>query len=249
MLWYYKHYHDTGFGKVSTAAVRNFRCPIKTLMQGDASPKRQHTQDAQPESTPPPPLADTMDVQAHMAHSDAEDNVCACCADQPAKDVQFTATEPWTTLRGSASEPPAIDRQKNMKRKNCNHHKPDHSSLADHGVVNGCRPLAQGERTTGASAQPPAPGEQDPGEQAQGEQAPTWTTMPARYIVTYHKAAGILKRAVELHDEWHIDWGIMGQKTLGLNGEAYSIVVLDVGSNLGAVINTCTREDPWQHFL
>ena len=40
----------------------------------------------------------------------------------------------------------------------------------------------------------------------------------------------------------------MGQETLGMNGEAYSLVVLDVGSDLGAVINTRTREDPWQHL-
>jgi hypothetical protein len=44
--------------------------------------------------------------------------------------------------------------------------------------------------------------------------------------------------------QWHIDWAIMGQQTLGMNGEAYSLVVLDVGSDLGAVINTRTREDP-----
>ena len=43
------------------------------------------------------------------------------------------------------------------------------------------------------------------------------------------------------HDEWHIDWAIMGQQTLGLNGEADALVVLDIGSNLGAVINTCTH--------
>ena len=73
--------------------------------------------------------------------------------------------------------------------------------------------------------------------------------MPARYSATYRKAAGIIKRAVAPRDEWHIDWSIIGQKTLGLNSEAYAIVVLDVGSNLGAVINTRTREDPWQHFL
>jgi hypothetical protein len=46
----------------------------------------------------------------------------------------------------------------------------------------------------------------------------------------------------------HIDWAIMGQKTLGLNGEAYALVVLVIGSNLGVVINTRTREDPWQHL-
>jgi hypothetical protein len=72
--------------------------------------------------------------------------------------------------------------------------------------------------------------------------------MPARYSATYSKAAGILKRAEASRNEWHIAWAIMGQKTLGLNGEAYAIVVLDVGSNLGAVINTRTREDPWQHL-
>ena len=99
MIRYYKHYHGTGFGKASTAAVGNFRCPIKTLMQGDANPKRQRTQDAQTEWTPPPPQADTTDVHAHVAHSDAEDDVCACCADQLSKYVQFTATEPWPTLR------------------------------------------------------------------------------------------------------------------------------------------------------
>ncbi len=233
MLRYYKHYHGTGFGKASTAAVRNFRCPIKALMQGDANPKSRRTQDAQTESTHPPPPADTTDVHAHAAHSDAEDDVCACCADQPAKGVQFTATEPWPTLRGSASE--LFIR---MKRQS---------------GANGGRPLAQGERTTGASAQPSAPGEQAQGEQAQGEQAqgeqaPTWTAMPARCSTTYRKAAGILKRAVAPRDEWHIDWSIIGQKTLGLNSEAYAIVVLDVGSNLGAVINTRTREDPWQNL-
>jgi hypothetical protein len=40
----------------------------------------------------------------------------------------------------------------------------------------------------------------------------------------------------------------MGQQTLGMNGEAYSLVVLDVVSDLEAVINTRTREDPWQHL-
>ena len=66
MLRYYKHYHGTGFGKASTAAVRNFRCPIKELMQGDANPKRQCTQDAQTESTPPPPQAQRMYLR--MSH-------------------------------------------------------------------------------------------------------------------------------------------------------------------------------------
>jgi hypothetical protein len=82
MLRYYKHYHGTGFGKASTAAVRNFRCPIKALMQDDANPKRRRTQD---------------------------------------------------TLRGSASELPALEFRKGLKRKNCNRRKPDRNRLADHG--------------------------------------------------------------------------------------------------------------------
>ena len=51
MLRYQKHYHGTGFGKASMAEVRNFRCPIKVLMQGDANLKRRRTHDAQTEST------------------------------------------------------------------------------------------------------------------------------------------------------------------------------------------------------
>jgi hypothetical protein len=70
--------------------------------------------------------------------------------------------------------------------------------------------------------------------------------MPACYSTTYCEKAGILKRDRAPHDEWHIDWAVMGQGTLGLNGEAYVLAVLDVGSGLGAVINTKTREDPWQ---
>jgi hypothetical protein len=50
------------------------------------------------------------------------------------------------------------------------------------------------------------------------------------------------------YDQWHIDWVIMEQQTFGMNCEAYSLVVLDVGSDLGTVINTRTREDPWQHL-
>ena len=88
--------------------------------------------------------------------------------------------------------------------------------------ANGGRPLTQGDRTRGVSAQPSAQGEQAQGEQAQGGQAqgdqapkaPTWTTMPARYIDTYRKEAGILKRAVAPRDEWHIDWAFMGKRRL-----------------------------------
>jgi hypothetical protein len=151
MLRYYKHYHSTGFGKASTAAVRNFRCPIKTFMQGDANPKRRRTQDPQTESTPQTPPADTTDVHAHAAHSDAEDDVCACCADQLSKCVQFTATEPWPTLRGSASEPPVLECRKGLTRTNSIRRRKPDRSLADHhgqtpdDCVNGGRPLAQGK--------------------------------------------------------------------------------------------------------
>jgi len=69
--------------------------------------------------------------------------------------------------------------------------------------------------------------------------------MPTRYSTAYREKAGILKHDRAPHDEWHIDWAVMGQMTLGMNGEAYALV-LDVGSGLGAVINTKTREDPWQ---
>ena len=72
--------------------------------------------------------------------------------------------------------------------------------------------------------------------------------MPARYSAAFRKATGIIKRTVAPHDEGHIDWAIMGQQTLGLNGEAYALVLLDIGSDIGAVINTRTREDPWQHW-
>ncbi len=55
--------------------------------------------------------------------------------------------------------------------------------------------------------------------------------MSVRYSEALRKAVGILKHPVAPHDQWHIDWVIMGQQTLGMNGEAYSLVVLDVGSS------------------
>ena len=72
--------------------------------------------------------------------------------------------------------------------------------------------------------------------------------MPAEYSKKFRKAAGILKHIVKPHEERHIDWAIMGQETLGLDGEGYTLAVLDVGSNLGTVINTRTREDPWEEL-
>ena len=58
--------------------------------------------------------------------------------------------------------------------------------------------------------------------------------MHARYSTAYRKRAGILKQGKKPGEEWNIDWAIMGQHTLGLNGEEYALVVLDVGSGLGA---------------
>jgi hypothetical protein len=72
--------------------------------------------------------------------------------------------------------------------------------------------------------------------------------MPDRYRAVFRKAGGILKRAVTPRDEWHIDWLVMGQKTFRLNGKAHALVVLDIGSNIRASINTRTREDIWQHL-
>ena len=105
------------------------------------------------------------------------------------------------------------------------------------------RHVAKGERTATASAKPPTQGEPAQGEPAQGEHvqrenASTRSAMPARYSKVFRKAAGILKHPVAPHDQWHINWSIMGQQTLGMNCEAYSLVLLDVGSGLGAVINT-----------
>ena len=36
--------------------------------------------------------------------------------------------------------------------------------------------------------------------------------MPARYSTVYRKKAGILKQDRAPHDEWHIDWEVMGQR-------------------------------------
>ena len=227
MLRYYDYYKGTGFGKASKADIRNFRCPIKSLMQGDATHKKR--------------TSGTKEVHAHAAHLDDEDVSCACCADQQPKRVKFAG--PWPTLRGTADQPPEL-RQSGKKPAAPAQGEP---ALRSHSNkprgVYGSRSLAQGERTTAASAQPLAQGEP-----AQGEQDlefEEWQAMPACYSTTYCEKAGILKRDRAPHDEWHIDWAVMGQGTLGLNGEAYALVVLDVGSGLGAVINTKTREDPW----
>ena len=111
---------------------RNIKCPIKPLMHGEATPKRRATNSS-----------DTMEVRAHAAHLDDADSVCACCADQPSKRVQWS-TGPWPTLRGSATEP-------SSNRSVLKSASDDSSS--------GGRHVAKGERTATASAQPPTQGE------------------------------------------------------------------------------------------
>jgi hypothetical protein len=106
MLRYYNHYHGTGFGKARKADVREFRCPIKALMQGDDTQKKRRLQTSS---------SGTKEVHAHAAHLDDEDVSCACCADQQPKRVQFAG--PWPTLHSTADWPPE------QKKKNVNHRK------------------------------------------------------------------------------------------------------------------------------
>ena len=40
MLRYYDYYKGTGFGNANKTDIRNFKCPIKPLMHGEATPKR-----------------------------------------------------------------------------------------------------------------------------------------------------------------------------------------------------------------
>ena len=234
MLRYYDHYHGTGFGKSSKADVREFRCPIKALMQGSDTQKKRCLQTSS---------SVTKEVHAHAAHLHDKDVSCACCADQQPKRVQFAG--PWPTLHSTADSPPEqkkknVNRRKSGRNRSVQNNQPSGTkpfeepaqgepaptmpairsrSNGDRGA-NGSRPLAQGERTTAASAQPLAQIDQDQGEPAQGEPAPTapaslaWQAMPARYSTTYHKKACILKQDRKPHDEWHIDWAIMGQHML-----------------------------------
>jgi hypothetical protein len=100
MLRYYDHYHGTGFGKARKADVREFRCPIKALMQGAAIQKKRRLQISS---------SGTKEVHAHAAHLDDEDVSCACCADQQPQRVQFAG--PWPTLHGTADWPPERKRK------------------------------------------------------------------------------------------------------------------------------------------
>jgi hypothetical protein len=106
MLLYYDHYHGTGFGKARKADVREFRCPIKALMQGAATQKKCSLQTSS---------SGTKEVHAHAAHLDYEDVSCACCADQQHKRVHFAG--PWPTLHSTADRPPE-QKKKNVNRRN-----------------------------------------------------------------------------------------------------------------------------------
>ncbi len=77
---YYDYYKGTSFGNASKTDIRNFKCPIKPLMHADPTPRATSS-------------SDTMEVRAHAAHLDDADSVCACCADEPPKRVQWP---PWT---------------------------------------------------------------------------------------------------------------------------------------------------------
>jgi hypothetical protein len=95
MIRYYDYYNGTGFGKSSKADIRNFRCPIKPLMQGNATHKRQSS--------------GTKEVHAHAVHLDDEDVSCAFCADQQPKCLKFAG--PWPILSGTADQPPELRRR------------------------------------------------------------------------------------------------------------------------------------------
>ena len=85
MLRYYDYYNGTGFGKASKADIRNFRCPIKPLMQGDATHKRRSSGTKEVHAH----AAHLDDEDVSCAHLDDEDFSCACCADQQPKRVKF----------------------------------------------------------------------------------------------------------------------------------------------------------------
>jgi hypothetical protein len=112
MLRYYDYYHGTGFGKARKADVREFRCPIKALMQGAATPKKRRSQTSS---------SGTKEVHAHTAHAahlDDENVSCACCADQQPKRVQFAG--PLPALHCTAKSPQQKKKTVNRRRSGCN---------------------------------------------------------------------------------------------------------------------------------
>ena len=195
-LRYYYYYKGTGFGNASKTDIRNFKCPIKPLMHGEATPKRRATSSS-----------DTMEVRAHAAHLDDADIFCACCADEPPERVQWP-TGPWDVLRGQSQQPPGLPRNTptaSYRSVPKNIIKDPNKDALDNGP-SGDRHVATGERTATASAKPPAQGEQAQGEPAQGEHvqretSSTWSVLPARYSKVFRKAAGILKHHVAPHDQ------------------------------------------------
>jgi hypothetical protein len=222
MLRYYDYYHGTGFGKARKADIREFRCPIKALMQGAATPKKRRLQTSS---------SGTKEVHAHVAHLHDEDVSCACCADQQPKRVQFAG--PLPAIHGPPGQKKrTVNRRRSGRNRSVQQTQPPGTKLVEEPAqgeltsttpvlqsrsngdrgANGSRPLAQGERTTAASAQPLAQSEQAQGELAQGEPAqgepaptapasPAWQAMPARYSTAYRKKAGILKQDRAPHDE------------------------------------------------
>ena len=76
-------------------------------------------------------------------------------------------------------------------------------------------------------------------------QGKTITTLPS-FSTTFKQKEGITKRRAGRL--WHLDWGVMGHETLGIQKEKYALVVLDNDSRLLHVKCTKTRAAPWQHL-
>jgi hypothetical protein len=103
MLRYYDHYKGTGFGGASKAEIRAYRCPIKALMQGDATKKMR-----KPATTQASPPVTTHAHAAHLGTCEHDEDCCPCCHDaepQPKK-VRFQTNGPWPAARGEAATPP-----------------------------------------------------------------------------------------------------------------------------------------------
>ena len=271
MLRYYDHYKGTGFGGASKAEIRAYRCPIKALMQGDANkkmrkPARMHAHvahlGADDENCPCCQEAELRPKRVRFQTSGPWPAARGEAATPPrrkqgpkprlpragaaASQAFRTPLDPSTaevrncrpvTLAGDAARDAAQD--SNLRSQG-------ERTTAEAAATTAQGEPAQGERTPAVAAASAAQGEPTQGESTT-ERDP-WMAMPAKYSKKFRKAAGILKHNVKPHEEWHIDWAIMGQETLGLAGEGYTLAVLDVGSNLGAAINTRTREDPWEEL-
>ena len=69
MLRYYDHYKGTGFGGASKAEIRAYRCPIKSLMQGDANKKMR-----KPATTQTSPPVTTHTHAAHLGTTEHDED-------------------------------------------------------------------------------------------------------------------------------------------------------------------------------